>query len=82
MPTFFLQLPHHDINPFSFIASFNMARDASDQAFHTALQVALPRIAYVPHIDVSMEGELDDGMGNPLLKADVWSWFRSCNVSV
>jgi hypothetical protein len=53
-----LQLPHHDAQPFAFIASFNMARDASDQAFQTALQDALPRISYVPHIEVSMEGEL------------------------
>ncbi|GHJ87686.1 hypothetical protein NliqN6_4088 [Naganishia liquefaciens] len=48
-------LPDLEIQPISSIAVLNIARDASDQAFETALGDALPQISYVPHVQVSME---------------------------
>ncbi|KAJ9107946.1 hypothetical protein QFC19_002689 [Naganishia cerealis] len=40
---------------FQFLASVNMAVDASDQTFISAIRNALPRMCYQPHFEVSME---------------------------
>jgi hypothetical protein len=42
--------------PFETVASVNMAADASDQTFISALRNALPWMRYQPHFEVSMEG--------------------------
>ncbi|KAJ9102466.1 hypothetical protein QFC21_002866 [Naganishia friedmannii] len=44
-----------DTLPFDSFASVNMAADASDQTFVSALRNALPRMRYQPHFEVSME---------------------------